>query len=98
MRKTIKLSAFRFYKPLQNWPKVLLLSFLAFSCGKKEENTSEKPKTRFDPSQVSAIGRIEPAKKIIQLSAEVSGVVKQILVEAGDSVKAGQKLIEMTTE
>ncbi|MFC5269173.1 HlyD family secretion protein [Adhaeribacter terreus] len=98
MRTTVKNTVFGFYRVFRYRFGVLLLFFIAFSCGKKEEDTSEKPKTSFNPSQVSAIGRIEPAEKIIQISAEVSGVVKQILVEAGDSVKAGDKLLEMTTE
>lgn len=98
MGTTVRITTFRFYKIFRSRLVVLLLFFIAFSCGKKEENSAGKPKTSFDPSQVSAIGRIEPAEKIIQLSAEVSGVVKQILVQAGDSVKAGDKLIEMTTE
>lgn len=99
MRAIIKISAFRLFKALRNWPGVFLLFFIAFSCGDaKKDNPETQPKTSFDPSQVSAIGRIEPAEKIIQLSAEVSGVVKQVLAKAGDSVKAGHKLIEMTTE
>ncbi|MBK0401553.1 efflux RND transporter periplasmic adaptor subunit [Adhaeribacter sp. BT258] len=98
MRATKQTITFRCYQTFRNRLAVFLLFCIAFSCGKKEENSTEKPKTSFDPSRVSAIGRIEPAEKIIPLSAEVSGVVKQVLVKAGDSVKAGQKLLEMTTE
>ncbi|KAA9341025.1 HlyD family secretion protein [Adhaeribacter soli] len=77
--------------------RLLLLLFL-FSCGNPEkDNPVSEHKTSFDPNQVSAIGRIEPEAKIIQLSAEVSGVVKRIVAQAGDSVQAGDTIIEMTS-
>ena len=78
--------------------QLLVLLFL-FSCGNPEkDNPVNEHKTSLDPSQVSAVGRIEPAAKIVQLSAEVSGVVKRIVAQAGDSVKAGDTIIEMTSQ
>ncbi|MDJ0703175.1 MAG: HlyD family type I secretion periplasmic adaptor subunit [Leptolyngbyaceae cyanobacterium MO_188.B28] len=46
----------------------------------------------------SARGRLEPKGKTIQLDAPVAGTVAAINVEEGESVKAGQRLLELESE
>ena len=46
----------------------------------------------------SARGRLEPKGKTIQLDAPVSGTVAAIEVEEGQSVRAGQRLLELESE
>lgn len=55
-------------------------------------DTSEKITT--EPLRVIAIGRVEPESKITSVGSEVNGVIQKIYVQAGDSVKKGQLLIE----
>lgn len=46
----------------------------------------------------SAKGRLEPLGKVYRLDAPVAGSVTQVHVKSGDSVKAGQVLIELDTD
>jgi HlyD family secretion protein len=80
----------------------LLLSATVMSCGgKKDETTkdsvavSNKP---LSPEMIVSIGRIEPELKIVKLSSEVSGVVKKVNFQAGDSVKKGDVIIELSND
>jgi len=47
------------------------------------------------PTQVIAIGRVEPEEKISAMGTQVNGIVKRIYVAAGDTVKKGQLLVEL---
>ncbi len=44
---------------------------------------------------VSGLGVVEPAGEPIVIGSQVPGVVTQVLVQAGDTVKAGQELIRL---
>src|SRR5258708_39366984 len=46
---------------------------------------------------VVATGKIEPITKV-DIKSKASGIVKRLLVDAGDSVKAGQVLAELDKE
>jgi hemolysin D len=46
----------------------------------------------------TAIGKIEPKDGVIKLDSNVSGTVSKILVEEGNSVKAGQTLLTIGSE
>ncbi len=77
-------------------------SLLAFSsCGKKEgadASTASQPdslRTRAAVSEVLGIAVVEPSERIINLSAEQSGTIRQVHVRAGDAVKAGQQLLTL---
>ncbi len=81
----------------------VLLTAVAVSCGSKKEETTKTDslvvdKKPISPDMIVSIGRIEPELKIVKLSSEVSGVVKKVNYQAGDSVKKGDVIIELTTD
>src|SRR5262249_41178797 len=65
--------------------------------------------TKIEPSKISkvekgdlaksvvATGKIEPITKV-EIKSKASGIVKKLMVEAGDHVKAGQVLAELDRE
>lgn len=74
----------------------MLLAFMLVSCkNKKNEETTAVSNHAVDINQVVGVGRIEPENEIIQLSAEVGGVVQKIYKNENDSVKAGDIIIEL---
>lgn len=68
-----------------------------------------KPDTSIDPSKLAAIergdiarsvvatGKIEP-RATVEVKSKASGIVKQIFVDYGDTVRAGQVLVELDKE
>jgi HlyD family secretion protein len=81
----------------------LLLSIVLISCGGKKEGTEKADSVKVSnsalaPDMIVSIGRIEPELKIIKLSPEVGGIVKKVHFQAGDSVKQGEVIIELTNE
>lgn len=77
---------------------VTVALILLSACGaKKEEPAASAPvNTTLDAEKVIALGRVEPEVKITGVGAEVAGVIKRIYVNEGDSVKAGDLLIELS--
>lgn len=74
---------------------ILLLLIWSAGCKTKEDKpASETVKTIVEPVRIIAIGRVEPEVKITAIGSEVNGLVKEIYVLAGDSVKKGQLLVE----
>jgi HlyD family secretion protein len=75
-----------------------VIIILVSSCGAKKEKeaTTAPVNTTLDAEKVIALGRVEPAVKITGVGAEVAGVIKRIYVNEGDSVKAGDLLIELS--
>src|SRR5215471_15359573 len=51
--------------------------------------------TRKNDWLVAGPGRVEPQSEDIKLAAEISGKLKSVFVEEGDSVKRGQVLAEL---
>ncbi|HET7841953.1 MAG TPA: biotin/lipoyl-binding protein, partial [Terriglobia bacterium] len=68
-----------------------------------------RPKNTIDPSKLASVekgdiaksvvatGKIEPLTKV-EVKSKASGIVKQVLVDYGDHVKAGQVLAELDKE
>ncbi len=68
-----------------------------------------RPKNTIDPSKLAAVekgdiaksvvatGKIEPLTKV-EVKSKASGIVKQVLADYGDHVKAGQVLVELDKE
>ena len=77
--------------------KLLIISVfcLLFSCKKKETETKTNTKPFANLQQIVGIGRIEPENEIIQLSAEVGGIVEKIYKKENDSVQVGDIILEI---
>src|SRR4051812_37191025 len=83
--------------------KITLIGFvlLLFSCGAdKKETTQLNNIDSITIKEVVGIANIEPLQRILTLTPEASGVVKQINVEINQSVKKGDILyvLDNTTE
>lgn len=81
---------------------------LLTACGQKEgvkrnaetdsAQTSKAVTRPVQPQKIVALGRIEPEAKIVSLAAEVNGVAKKVYVQEGETVRAGQLVLELTNE
>jgi multidrug resistance efflux pump len=73
---------------------------LLLSCGKEEKQSDQKETI---PAQgmvaetnlVVAIGKVEPEKQIINLSASAGGIVKSTFKKEGDTVSIGEPLVQL---
>jgi len=83
---------------------LLLIVFAASfaSCGGKKDNAadaaSSKPdslRTRALVTEVLGIAVVEPSERIINLSAEQSGYIREVKAHVGDKVKKGQLLLTL---
>ena len=74
---------------------ILSMCLLLFACGKKGGENKAIASATLHPVEVIAIGRVEPEDKISSVGAQVNGVVKRLYVQAGDTVKKGQILLEL---
>lgn len=72
---------------------IATLVCLLFYCKKKEVETKTITKSLENIQQVVGIGRIEPENEIIQLSAEVGGIVQKIYKNGNDSVQVGDTIL-----
>gem|GEM_PF-139283 len=86
-------------------PCVLLLfsSFILSACSGKSEETAQadstrvvRPPARVD--QVLGIAVIEPQNRIAALSTETGGLVRDIRVDIGDSLRKGQVILTLDNE
>ena len=84
-------------------PLTTLLFFLALSltaCNASAQAATEMSATTpavADPSEVIAEGRLEPIR-YAEIAFNASGVVSEVLVREGESVKKGQLLIQLGGE
>ncbi|MDZ4795693.1 MAG: HlyD family efflux transporter periplasmic adaptor subunit [Bacteroidota bacterium] len=74
---------------------ILFVSLLVSCKSKKAEETTLVSNSSVDINQVVGIGRIEPENEIIQLSAEVAGIIQKIYKNENDSVDAGDIMLEL---
>ncbi|MBC8988459.1 efflux RND transporter periplasmic adaptor subunit [Pedobacter sp. N36a] len=90
-------------KMQRNVPLFTMLVFLVFSsCGGEKKEAATKERAKIDSlsrpehiSMVSAIARVEPTNGLIELSAEVSGVVVETYKKEGDEVKKGEPIFKL---
>lgn len=72
------------------------------SCGGKTEQDPSQTAVVQDVAlgQIVAVGRVEPEGRLTTINSEVSGLITDIMIKAGDTVKAGQVLLKLsqTTE
>lgn len=78
------------------YPTIILLLLLC-SCNNKPANKEAAPTTIATnvPDKIIAIGRVEPQAKITAIGSQAGGIIKKIYVQAGDTVKKGQTLVEL---
>ena len=75
---------------------ILLLSMLLVACGNKQEK-SETVTTELMPSQIVGIGKVVPEGGVVNLAAPASGIVNEIYVNAGDTVKKGDLILTLNS-
>ncbi|MBD2769794.1 efflux RND transporter periplasmic adaptor subunit [Hymenobacter sp. BT664] len=70
---------------------------LTTACGAPEP-AAKAPvdPTAFQPTQLVALGRIEPLQEIVSLASEEGGVIREVRVRAGDSVRRDQVLLVLS--
>ena len=73
-------------------PFLLLLA----ACNKNTGTKQQPQAVAAPPTQIIAIGRVEPVEKIASIGSQVNGIVKRLYVQAGDTVKKGMLLVELT--
>ncbi|NJM99013.1 MAG: HlyD family efflux transporter periplasmic adaptor subunit [Phormidesmis sp. RL_2_1] len=69
--------------------------FLNLQSQRRQQAEEEAAKPLPTQVKVAALGRVEPAGGVVNLSAAESGVVDQLFVEVGDFVSAGQVLAHL---
>lgn len=74
---------------------VIILSIVNFSCNSSREKTT--PVIENITEAVYASGVVKAGNQY-QVFSTVNGLIRQILVKEGDSVKTGQPLIILTNE
>ncbi len=74
--------------------------FIIAGCGAKKSEPIQTtiPASKIEPEQVFGIGRIEPELKILELTSEITGIIKAIYFQPGAMVSQGQKIIELTSD
>lgn len=77
---------------------ILCILMMAMSCQSDEANVEQTPvKPTQNPTLILALGKVEPEASLIQLAAPQGGVVEEVFVEEGDTVRQGQPLVRLRT-
>jgi HlyD family secretion protein len=74
------------------------LGVLTAGCDKPEEVVTTPLSTARSPFVASAKGRVDIEGGVIRLAAQREGVIEKVLVEEGESVRAGQALAVLADE
>lgn len=75
---------------------LLLISMLFIACGNKQEK-SEPVTSELMPSQIVGIGKVVPHGGVVNLAAPASGIVNEIYVNTGDTVKKGDLILTLNS-
>lgn len=81
---------------------LVLITFgllISASCSQKNPPSPEETERslNYEPEQVVGIGRIEPKLRILNLTSEVPGKIKEINFNPGDSVEKGQTILSLVS-
>jgi ABC exporter DevB family membrane fusion protein len=76
----------------------LVTSFLIISRGRASQQSPTSSVKSGLNNLVAAPGRVEPISEEINLGADISGKIKEVLVEEGDRVKKGQVVAILENE
>lgn len=77
---------------------LLIVSFACLLIACKSEGPDDQKSsgpTVVDLQRVFGIGRIEPENEIIQISAEVGGIVQKVYKKENEAVQAGEIIVEL---
>jgi len=84
---------------------LVIIPLIITACGGSNENKEKSDtisysvnSTMVKVSEVVGVGKVEPEKEIISLAASVGGVVMDILVNDGDSIKKDEPLVRLDDE
>jgi len=79
-------------------PAALILTALVIltGCGGGSRETSAP--AALEPSRVVGIGRVEPEKRFLDLRAEIAGIVAELDVRPGDTLKRGDLILKLSSE
>lgn len=80
---------------MKKWIFLNLLAFLFVRCGTKPDATTTKNNAPVIVKEVVGIAKIVPEREIIDLAAEVSGVVSSVKKKENDTVNAGDIILEL---
>ena len=90
MKKSIKL------KSAVSLLSILILLAGSMECSRQEKEQTPSPAQTFtEPARIVGIGRIEPELRLLELSAERSGLIIFLHFQPGDEVSRGQVIIEL---
>lgn len=74
---------------------LMTTSFMLASRRTHEERIKEVAAANRAPLLIAGPGRVEPSSEDIKIGSELSGRLKSVLVEEGDSIQRGQVLAEL---
>lgn len=81
---------------------IIATALMISACGEQESQTTDRQETidrsAINITQVVGVGKVEPESKIVNLSATSGGIVSHIFKMDGDSVTAGEKLVQLENE
>jgi multidrug efflux pump subunit AcrA (membrane-fusion protein) len=80
---------------------ILIIALLTSCSGNKKEESkadTQHPLVSDNPDRVVGIASIEPKSRLISLYAETGGIVKQIVHDIDDNVKAGEIIVELVSD
>lgn len=84
---------------------LVIVPLIITACGSINENkeksaavSSSINSAMIDISEIVGVGKVEPEKEIISLAASTGGVVKDIFITDGDSIKKDEPLVRLDDE
>src|SRR5690606_37996279 len=84
---------------------LILFALILGACGKSETEISAEEQARLDSlnrldkvRRVAAIAKVEPTNDLLELSAEVCGIVAEVVKKEGDSVGNGELILRLDAE
>jgi multidrug resistance efflux pump len=84
---------------------MVIIPFIITACGGNKESkeksgaaTLSVNSATVDVAEVVGVGKVEPEKEIISLAASIGGIVKEIYINDGDSIKKDEPLVRLDDE
>lgn len=78
---------------------VIAATIMLSACGEQENQTTGQQeivdRSTADITEVVGVGKVEPESKVVNLAAASGGIINDIFKMDGDSVTAGEKLVQL---